>query len=51
MLRSCLQKLLPFVESFSEVEDVRPHIENKFKLHDRVAAVRLDGLDLSGGTP
>mmetsp|Transcript_86924 Transcript_86924/g.127137 ORF Transcript_86924/g.127137 Transcript_86924/m.127137 type:complete len:433 (+) Transcript_86924:456-1754(+) len=38
----CLLKLLPFLESLSEVEDVRPHIENKFKLHDRVAAARLD---------
>jgi hypothetical protein len=40
MLRRCLLKLLPFLESLSEVEDVRPHIENKFKLHDRVAAAK-----------
>jgi len=34
----CLLKLLPFLESFAEADDVRPHIENKFKLHQRVAA-------------
>ena len=34
----CLLKLLPFLESFAEADDVRPHIENKFKLHERVAA-------------
>ena len=34
----CLLKLLPFLESFADADDVRPHIENKFKLHERVAA-------------
>ncbi|KAJ1479701.1 hypothetical protein T484DRAFT_1813308 [Baffinella frigidus] len=33
-----LPKLLPFVELLAAQDDVRPHIVNKFKLHERVAA-------------
>jgi len=34
----CLLKLLSFLEPLACVEDVRPHIQNKFKLYKRVAA-------------
>ena len=34
----CLLKLLPFIDRLSCVEDVRPLIESRFRLHDRVAA-------------
>ena len=33
--------LLPFLEGLTEAEDVRPHIEDQFKLHKRVASVKL----------
>lgn len=33
----CLLKLIPFVEQLAAQDDVRPHIINKFKLHERVA--------------
>ena len=33
--------LLPFLEGLTEAEDVRPRIEDQFKLHKRVASVKL----------
>uniref|UniRef100_A0A0C3U697 FCP1 homology domain-containing protein n=1 Tax=Guillardia theta (strain CCMP2712) TaxID=905079 RepID=A0A0C3U697_GUITC len=35
----CLLKLLPFIESLAAADDVRPHIVNRFKLHERVSAL------------
>jgi len=37
----CLQKLLPFIENLSTVDDVRPHIQKKYRLHERVERVQL----------
>ena len=31
-----LTKLLPFLESLVDVDDVRPHIANKFKLRELI---------------
>lgn len=36
----CLVKLLPFIEGLSNVDDVRPHIQKKYRLHERVQGVQ-----------